>query len=356
MSLLELSMSHLADNCKNQQELVDALETNAPLNARLAAALRQTDRALFLPSSGPGEGAKLSAGGQYAEPYANRPQQLGFGATLSTPHHHAGAMAPLAEWIDAARRSGTARTKVRALDLGCGTGYLTVLMANLLHGASDALSLKYIEVAGIDSIPALVDSARECAALASPHSVADAAGREGAAAAEGTGAAVRLEYASSAEREWQHWGAGEPCYDWIHVGFALPPHLAESLARRLAPGGRLVAPVTFDGEDVAQNLSVYDRAASGSEAEAEELKVSILTRTVCQPMIEAGDAAAQSEEADAASGAEQISAVQAELAAWRDAFQVREGRTATRDDLMADDVAKELFESFALLRRRVGKA
>ena len=101
---------------------------------------------------------------------------------------------------------------------------------------------------------------------------------------------------------------------------------------------------------------MYDRAASGSEAEAEELKVSILTRTVCQPMIEAGDAAAQSEEADAASGAEQISAVQAELAAWRDAFQVREGRTATRDDLMADDVAKELFESFALLRRRVGKA
>ena len=354
MSLLELSMSHLADNCRTQAELVDALETNAPLNVRLAAALRQTDRALFLPSSGPGEGAKLSAGGQYAEPYANRPQQLGFGATLSTPHHHAGAMAPLAEWIDAAHSSGAARTTVRALDLGCGTGYLTVLMANLLHGASDALRLERIEVAGIDSIPTLINSARECAALASPHSVADAVGGEGAAALEGVGAAVRLEYASSAERDWQQWGADEPCYDWIHVGFALPPHLAESLARRLAPGGRLVAPVTFEGEDAAQNLSVYDRTAS--ETGREELEVSILTRTVCQPMIEAGDAAAQCEKADAASGAEQISAVQAELTEWRDAFQIREGRIATRDDLMADDVAKELFESFALLRRCVGKA
>ena len=40
MSLLELSMSHIADSCRNQLELVDALESNGDaMPPKLAAAL-----------------------------------------------------------------------------------------------------------------------------------------------------------------------------------------------------------------------------------------------------------------------------------------------------------------------------
>ena len=401
MSLLELSMSHIADSCRNQLELVDALESNGDaMPPKLAAAMRQTDRALFLPAGASSEG-RATAGGAYAEPYANRPQQLGFGATLSTPHHHASAMAPLAEWLEELEEDEVEfkpRTALRALDLGCGTGYLTVLIANLLSSACSASEstnslqgVTTIEVVGIDSVPALVESARSCSAKGSAHTIV---GLIDSIPAANT-ASVAIEYATSAESGWQRWGsecdesdggsaaetlsttAAEtnenvilnenalqtpsqlPLFDLIHVGFALPPELAQMLGTRLCAGGRLVAPVQHDGDETAQSLTVYDRpqcrAASAMTGPVSiELEMKLLTRTVCQAMLSEEDVRRST--APVLSAAEQISEVTEALAGWRAAFEVREGRAATRDDIAEDDDASELFATFARLRRRGGKA
>ena len=120
-----------------------------------------------------------------------------------------------------------------------------------------------------------------------------------------------------------------------------------------------VAPVQHDGDETAQSLTVYDRpqrrAASAMTGPVSiELEMKLLTRTVCQAMLSEEDVRRST--APVLSAAEQISEVTEALAGWRAAFEVREGRAATRDDIAEDDDASELFATFARLRRRGGKA
>ena len=76
------------------------------------------------------------------EPYRDAPQSIGFRATISAPHMHAIALELLNDHLNEGDK---------ALDVGCGSGYLTACMAAMI-GASG-------RVIGVDHIPELVNLA-----------------------------------------------------------------------------------------------------------------------------------------------------------------------------------------------------
>lgn len=73
-------------------------------------------------------------------PYMDAPQKIGYGQTISAPHMHAHALDLLSQDI--------AKPNAKILDVGCGSGYLAVVMARMNPSA---------KVVGIDVIPELVE-------------------------------------------------------------------------------------------------------------------------------------------------------------------------------------------------------
>ncbi len=57
-------------------------------------------------------------------PYADRPEGIGYAATISAPHMHAAALQHLVEHL---------QPGARALDVGSGSGYLTIAMAHMVE-------------------------------------------------------------------------------------------------------------------------------------------------------------------------------------------------------------------------------
>ncbi|KAG8244638.1 Protein-L-isoaspartate(D-aspartate) O-methyltransferase [Homalodisca vitripennis] len=73
-------------------------------------------------------------------PYMDAPQGIGYGVTISAPHMHAYALELLRDRLTEGER---------ALDVGSGSGYLTVCMALMVGETGRAV--------GIDHIPELVN-------------------------------------------------------------------------------------------------------------------------------------------------------------------------------------------------------
>lgn len=72
--------------------------------------------------------------GKYAKhnPYTDAPQGIGYGVTISAPHMHAHALELLKDHLTAGER---------ALDVGCGSGYLTVCMALMVGETGKAIGI-----------------------------------------------------------------------------------------------------------------------------------------------------------------------------------------------------------------------
>jgi protein-L-isoaspartate(D-aspartate) O-methyltransferase len=89
--------------------------------------------------------------GNYAQylPYEDVPQLIGHSQTISAPHMHAYAL----EHLLPALTQG----KASILDVGCGSGYLTVAMARFRPDS---------HVYGIDNVPALIELSLKNAAKA----------------------------------------------------------------------------------------------------------------------------------------------------------------------------------------------
>lgn len=75
-------------------------------------------------------------------PYSDAPQGIGFGVTISAPHMHAHALELLKDHLIKGEK---------ALDVGSGSGYLTVCMALMVGDTGNAI--------GIDHIPELIEYA-----------------------------------------------------------------------------------------------------------------------------------------------------------------------------------------------------
>lgn len=115
--------SHADDNAG----LVQALKKNGIVkDERVAEAMRKVDRQHYSPKN----------------PYEDSPQTIGYHVTISAPHMHAYALELLADRL---------KPGMRALDVGSGSGYLTVCMSHMV--GNDGLAV------GIEHIPELVQKA-----------------------------------------------------------------------------------------------------------------------------------------------------------------------------------------------------
>ena len=149
----------------------------------------------------------------YGGTFEDCPQSIGFGQTISAPHMHAQALSVLETAL-------TGKKRVRILDIGCGSGYLTVALARLGQSTGMAEDVKVI---GIESVRELVGKAIENIRRA-----------DGDLLDNGI---VEIHLHDG----WKGFQTAAP-FDAIHVG-AAADHVPDTLKHQLAIGGQLLIPV-----------------------------------------------------------------------------------------------------------------
>ena len=190
------------------KELCDYLKRNGDIQSqRVYDAMMKVDRKDFSPSC----------------PYMDSPQSINYNVTISAPHMHAYCLELLKDHL---KEGG------KALDVGFGSGYLTVAMSKMMGDKGVAV--------GIEHIKQLCDFAKEN--ISKNHK--NLLDSEKVILIEGDG---RKGYAERGP------------YNCIHVG-AAADELPQPLIDQLANGGRLVIPVGSQG---SQYINVVDKDENG---------------------------------------------------------------------------------------------
>jgi len=223
--LVTLSMN-FNNSSTHHGGLIDNLRKNNLIRSqRVHAAMSYVDRADFAPTN----------------PYEDKPQKIGMGATISTPHMHAISLDALSAFLNPG---------ATALDVGSGSGYVAACMA-LMVDTSDRSG----RVVGIDHTEALV--AQSIENVRKSHTMLLDRGiltlRVGNACAQPPASELDL-------------------YDCIHVGAAVD-HIPEELVSRLKMGGAILVPVCKPGSAeqdlvlaIKRPADVRDAAVATAEA------------------------------------------------------------------------------------------
>ncbi|GAA5878558.1 hypothetical protein JCM16303_002123 [Sporobolomyces ruberrimus] len=159
------------------------------------------------------------------DPYADSPQRIGYGATISAPHMHAHAVENLEPFL---------QPGAHVLDIGSGSGYLLSIFHRLVApsgtggtvlGIDHLSSLVSLGISNLSSDPTTSASLHSSAPPLSPGTISNilADGRQGAPSSyippEGFSA--------------------------IHVGAASPVY-PDALEKQLKKGGRMFVPIGQD--------------------------------------------------------------------------------------------------------------
>ncbi|OMJ75948.1 hypothetical protein SteCoe_24799 [Stentor coeruleus] len=194
----------------SQLSLVEKLIEEGVIKTRsVIQAMKNIDRGFFV---------------QDPSAYEDQPKQIGYRATISAPHMHGYAL----EWFKDHLVPGS-----KALDIGSGSGYLTLCMAEMMNYSG--------LVVGVEHIRELVNSSISSINQCKPQALID----RNVQIFEGDG---RLGYPSLAP------------YKVIHVG-AASEDIPEALVQQLDAGGRMVIPVGRRGEK--QYIMLVDKDYEG---------------------------------------------------------------------------------------------
>lgn len=173
-------------------------------------------------------------------PYEDSPKSIGYNATISAPHMHGYVL----EYLKDHLVQGCS-----ALDIGSGSGYLTLCMAEMMDYQG--------KVIGIDHIPELVGQSIRNINLCKPGTfqsrvieIIEADGRTG-----------YQKYAP---------------YKAIHVG-AASENVPKALIDQLADGGRMVIPI--GAQRRSQKILIIDKSLQGQITSQEALSVSYIPLT-----------------------------------------------------------------------------
>ena len=167
-------------------------------------------------------------------PYEDRPQSISYGVTISAPHMHAYCLELLKDHL---------KIGGKALDVGFGSGYLTVAMSKMMGDKGT--------VVGIEHIKQLCDFAN--GNICKHHK--NLLDKDKIILIEGDG---RLGCKQLGP------------YNCIHVG-AASKELPTNLIDQLVEGGRLVVPV--GGQNEGQYINIIDKGRNGKITIRKELSV-----------------------------------------------------------------------------------
>jgi len=203
---------------------------------RVRSAMAAVDRAHYAP--------------HHASAYDDCPQSIGWGATISAPHMHASATESLLPFLGDEDKDGNPKETTsgrRVLDVGCGSGYLVHVFANLLGDNG--------KVVGIDHIQGLVDLARNNMSQSEQGRQLLQSGKVELVCGDG-----RKGYA-----------AGGP-YDAIHVG-AAAVEVHKELVEQLKSPGRMFIPVEDSRGFGGQWIWVIDKDEQGKVTKRRDMGV-----------------------------------------------------------------------------------
>lgn len=226
------------------EELVEKLCLNNMIKSDVVKqAFLKVDRGNYAPSS----------------PYADCPQTLGHGATISAPHMHASAAEHLLPTLQPPAGSGRPSSKARptrVLDIGSGSGYLTHLLAELLP--ADAPS--DVSVAADGKVPASVVGLEHIEVLRDMGERNMSKTEEGRALLASGRVRFRL---GDGRKGWVEPGEEEAGWDVIHVG-AAAVKLHDELVQQLRSPGRMFIPVEDEEGVGGQHIWAVDKDAEGN--------------------------------------------------------------------------------------------
>ncbi len=209
------------------QTLVESLKDAGIIKSdRVVEVMRKVDRGKYVP-------AGLSA-------YSDSPQPIGDGQTISAPHMHGQALELLQPFLVPGSK---------ALDIGCGSGYLSACMGRLVYPGG--------KVVGVENRESLVELSRNNISNTDAELLVSKT--------------VEITLGNGWTGEgFQSDKLAEGVYDAIHVGAAAET-MPESLINILKRPGRMVIPV--GPQWGSQAFTVVDKDKHGSVSFRELMSV-----------------------------------------------------------------------------------
>jgi protein-L-isoaspartate(D-aspartate) O-methyltransferase len=253
---------------KTQRNLVDHLrQAQIIKSTAVQRAMEAVDRQYYLPAN------------YDKNPYADAPQSIAMGQTISAAHMHAMVLQEIyphllraqQDLMDNGKSSSPhqAPRPLKILDVGCGSGYLTACFGRLFQPPPKTKAAFHVpgKVFGMDIHNELVDMTR---------------GNMGRTDGDLLASTVELKVGNG----WLGWAEQGP-FDAIHVGAAAASLPIDLVLQLRAPHGVMVIPVGPQGG--AQRLIKVERKTESADFTWDDYVIQELLQVRYVPLIQGPD-------------------------------------------------------------------